>query len=236
MTRPLIIAHRGSSIDEPENTIRAFKKAISIGADIIEFDVRKTLDGKIVVIHDPLVDRTTNGTGFVHEMTLKELKKLDAGKGEKIPELYEVLELFENNSVELVIEIKIPNVVEEVIKQVKSYDLEDRTTIDSFIYSEIYKVKEINDRIKTSMDIECVPLGTDIVSMAQKLKADVIQYYYHSLLFVPNLTEMLQKAGLKVWAWTVNDERIALKLAEQGVDGILTDNPEAMLKILSKKR
>lgn len=86
------IAHRGASYFEPENTLKAVKRALEMGADRVEVDVRLSKDKELVVIHDPTVDRTTDGTGQVEDMTLQELKKLNAGKGERIPTLQEIIE------------------------------------------------------------------------------------------------------------------------------------------------
>ena len=99
------IAHRGASAYEPENTLRSFRRALDMGADLIEFDIRMSSDGHLIVIHDKKVDRTTDGTGLVREMTLGQLKKLDAGKGEKIPTLEEVID-FGKGKTRFVIELK----------------------------------------------------------------------------------------------------------------------------------
>lgn len=98
----LIIAHRGASAYEPENTLRAFKKALIFKPFAIECDVRATKDNKLVIIHDAKVDRTTNAEGFVKEFTFKKIRKLDAGKGEKIPSLQEVLNLIKDKKVFLI--------------------------------------------------------------------------------------------------------------------------------------
>jgi glycerophosphoryl diester phosphodiesterase len=110
MRRVLIVAHRGASAYEPENTIRSFDNAFQLGADFVELDVRLSKDGSLVVIHDEAVDRTTNGSGLVRDLTLSELKLLDAGKGEKIPTLEEVLELFSEPEHKFFIEVKEPGV------------------------------------------------------------------------------------------------------------------------------
>ena len=107
-----VIAHRGASYFEPENTLRSFRRAVEMGADRVEVDVRLSKDNKLVVIHDPRVDRTTNGTGRVKDMTLQELKSLDAGKGEKIPTLQEVIDALKDTK--LVIEMKIPGIEEKL--------------------------------------------------------------------------------------------------------------------------
>jgi glycerophosphoryl diester phosphodiesterase len=95
----LNIAHRGASAFRPENTMEAFMEAITLGADIIEMDVRQTADGHLVLLHDETVDRTTDGTGAVSELTLKQVKALDAGMGTRIPTLEEVFSHFARDEV-----------------------------------------------------------------------------------------------------------------------------------------
>ena len=94
----LKVGHRGARAYEPENTLRSFRKALELGVNAVELDVRRTKDGELVVIHDDKVDRTTNGRGLVNELTLEEIEKLDAGKGEKIPTLEEALEFLDKKS------------------------------------------------------------------------------------------------------------------------------------------
>ncbi len=113
-----IISHRGASAYLPENTLSSFRKAIELGADLIELDVRKTKDDKLVVIHDSKVDRTTNGFGRVIEKTQEELRQYDAGSGEKIPLLEEVLAL-DNGDIGFVIELKEERTEDEVIETMK---------------------------------------------------------------------------------------------------------------------
>lgn len=95
--KPLCIAHRGAFVEAPENTLKSFKLAMEMGADMIELDVRLTKDRKVVVIHDDTIDRTSNGSGAVRDYTLDELKQFDFGEGEKIPTLEEVFELIKGN-------------------------------------------------------------------------------------------------------------------------------------------
>ena len=96
MKRPKVLGHRGCAGLEPENTILAFKRAIDLGVDLIEFDVRMTKDKKLIVIHDEKLDRTTNGIGFVKDFNFAEIRKFDAGKGEKIPSLEETINFLKN--------------------------------------------------------------------------------------------------------------------------------------------
>jgi glycerophosphoryl diester phosphodiesterase len=145
--RIMVIAHRGASGYAPENTVSAFKKAIMMKADMIEFDVHLTKDGKVVLMHDKTVDRTTDGKGKVKEMTLKELKKLDAGlwfdkkfKGEKIPTLEKVLKKFKGKIL-FNIEIKSEGTEEEIVRLIKKYKLEKDVMVSSFNHQFLKKIK-----------------------------------------------------------------------------------------------
>ncbi|MEM2727493.1 MAG: glycerophosphodiester phosphodiesterase family protein, partial [Candidatus Bathyarchaeia archaeon] len=127
----LRIGHRGAKGYEPENTILSFKRALELGVNAIEFDVRRTKDGEIVVIHDAEVDRTTNGKGLVGELTLSEIKSLSTEKGEKIPTLEEALDFLDRKS-KIFIEIKEVGIEEKVLEIVRRKGLEDNVIIISF--------------------------------------------------------------------------------------------------------
>src|SRR3989338_4292016 len=114
MTLTQTMGHRGAAALEPENTLRSFRKAIEIGVDYVEFDIHRCKSGELVVIHDETVDRTTNGKGFVADLTLQQLKKLDAGKGEQIPALQEVIDCCKGN-VKMQIELKEPGLEADTI-------------------------------------------------------------------------------------------------------------------------
>ncbi|HID15455.1 MAG TPA: glycerophosphodiester phosphodiesterase, partial [Candidatus Atribacteria bacterium] len=135
----LVVAHRGASAYEPENTLRAIRRAIEIGADVVEIDVRLTKDGYPVVIHDETVDRTTNGSGLVNEFSLDELRKLDAGKGEKIPLLSEVLDLVAGK-INVFIEIKVDEAVIPSLREVDARDLWDSVMFTSFNIEHLRRV------------------------------------------------------------------------------------------------
>lgn len=131
-----VFAHRGGLAHAPENTLAAFRNAISQGADWLEFDVQMTKDGELVVIHDETVDRTTNGTGVVRDMTLQQIRSLDAGQGEKVPTFAEVLELAKTSGVRIFPETKsahlYPGVEEKLLQALRQADYLDRTVIQSF--------------------------------------------------------------------------------------------------------
>ncbi|MGQ9690287.1 MAG: glycerophosphodiester phosphodiesterase [Thermoproteota archaeon] len=119
----LKIGHRGAKFYEPENTLRSFRKALELGVDAVELDMRRTKDGELVVIHDAEVDRTTDGKGLVSGLTLKEVKRLVTEKGEKIPTLKEVLD-FLDKRVRILIELKEDGVEEAVLNLVREKGLE----------------------------------------------------------------------------------------------------------------
>src|SRR5437868_2438851 len=128
---PLIIAHRGASAYEPENTLRAFELAIQQGAQMIELDLHSTADGQVVVIHDPTLDHTTNLRGRVDQLTLEQIKRADAGKGERVPTLDEVLDLTAGK-VRLYLEIKDPRAAAPTLQTIRARHCQDAMLLASF--------------------------------------------------------------------------------------------------------
>ena len=145
---PLITAHRGFAEAAPENTMSAFEAALNAGTDACEFDVHMTLDGTLVVFHDDTIGRTTNGTGKLSELTYNYLSTLDAGSwkdpkfaGEKIPTLKQTLDYFKANNMVAVLEIKVADIVDEILEMLYATKMEKRTVIISFAESAIAKIK-----------------------------------------------------------------------------------------------
>jgi len=221
------IGHRGASAYEPENTIRAFKRAIEMGCEGVEMDLRKTKDGKVVVIHDETVDRTTNGKGKVSEMTLEEIKKLDS-HGEKIPLLSEVLSEVKANI--FLLEIKEAGYEESIVKEVKDAKLLDKVIFISFIYDSLRRVKEIGgEKIGLIYDTQQYP-----IQIAKSLKAYAMLPSYNLLNRIH--ANELKKNKFFVIPWVVNDVSILEKMMYFKVDAIATDKPDIMkqLKYLRK--
>src|SRR3990170_2621002 len=135
----LRIGHRGARAYEPENTLRSFGKALEMGVDAVEFDVRKTRDNHLVVIHDADVKRTTNGKGLVADLTLKEIKEFSTEKGEKIPTLEEALE-FLDSKVKILIELKEQGYEEKILSTIHSKKLEKNVIIVSFLDDALKKI------------------------------------------------------------------------------------------------
>lgn len=225
LRKVLVIAHRGASAYEPENTLRAIKRALDLGADMVEIDVRATKDDHIVVIHDATVDRTTNGRGYVKDMTLEELKRLNAGLGERIPTLQEVISLIKGRA-NLVIEIKVPGIEEKVFKIIDEHKIGEEVIVTSFHHPTLLRIKNLNARIRTGIIIASRPVRP--VQLALDAKSDALfpKYTYLDL----EMVEEAHKHGLAVYPWTVDDLKDAELLIGMGVDGIVTNKPDILRK------
>lgn len=218
----LKIGHRGARAYEPENTLRSFNRAVELGVDAVELDVRQTKDGELVVIHDPEVDKTTNGKGAVKDLTLKQIKSLDIGKGEKIPTLAETLD-FIDKKVKILIELKDSGYEDEVLKAVHDRGLERNVIIVSFHEDALRKVRTLDGAVHTGL---IYVTHKNPVKAALDLKA---QYLLQLYRFVH--TADVQKAhdnGLKVIVWTINKSEEVAAYVKKGVDGIASDKPDIL--------
>ena len=220
------IGHRGACGYEPENTLLSFKKALKLNVDMIELDVYLCKTGELVVIHDDKVDRTTNGKGYITEKSFEELRQLDAGKGEKIPTLQEVLDLTNKKAKEN-IELKGEGTAKPVSKVIEKYVKEKGWSYDDFLVSsfnhyELLKFSKLNPNIKIGVLIKGTPIG--FAEFAEKVNA----YSVHlSLEFInKEFVEDAHKRGMKVFVWTVNDTDEMQRMKELGIDGIFSKFPD----------
>lgn len=215
----IIFGHRGAPgyPRRAENTIGSFKKALQFGATGLEFDVRRCGDGRIVVIHDDTVDRTTNGSGRVAELTYEQLLPFDAGGGEPIPLLSSVLDQFGSQCL-LNIELKDPDIASEIGKMVLGRRLGRRVIVSCFDWNELTPL------------IPAVPIALlasrleDLISTGVELHAAAI--HPRRDLVTRSLIECARDAKLRVHAWTVNEPSEISYFRELGIDGIFTDFPE----------
>ncbi|MHA3789802.1 glycerophosphodiester phosphodiesterase [Flavobacterium hauense] len=228
MAAVLKIGHRGVKGHVAENTLASFQKALEMGVDGIELDVHVAATGELVVIHDFTVDRTTNGTGEVHKMTLAELKKLSVEGQFTIPLLDEVLALV-NRKCLVNVEMKgrhtakpVSDFIDKYVKE-KGWKYED-FIVSSFQREELQIMSEINKNI---------PLGiltqasvTQAWEWAEEFSAKAIHPHY-SLLTESNVKKA-QQAGLKVYTWTINDAEDIERIKTYNVDGIISDFPELL--------
>ena len=229
----LCIGHRGAMGHAPENTLKSVAKALELGAPWVEIDVFY-VDRHLVVIHDSRLERTTNGSGHVFDKTFAYLRTLDAGDGEKIPTLEEVLDLMAARA-GINIELKGPGTAEPVVKLIKkkldqNWD-EKKILVSSFRHHDIAKVKRLDNRIRTGALIAGVPL--DKAAFAHELGA----YSVHpSIEFVSaEFVTDAHRRGLKVFVYTVNDPEDIQRMQALGVDGVFTNYPDRVLNFLRAK-
>ena len=224
----LIMGHRGASAIAPENTLKAFEKAIDLKADFIEFDVQETLDGELVIIHDEDIKRITGHDGIISKMTLNELKMLDFGEGEKIPTLEELVKRTKNR-IKLNCEIKVKGITEKVIKIFRKWDILNTTIVSSFIHEELLAIQKLTPSVRLA-SLEPTP-GTIKIDWIRK--KEMIEYCINNKLYAINPIVMMvdqqfidyaHANDIKVFPWTV-DSRISIKkLIRLGADGIITND------------
>jgi len=222
-----VIGHRGAAGLEPENTLRSIRKAIDLGVDQVEIDVRMTRDGHLVVIHDETVDRTTNGHGYVKDLTLNELRRLNAGKGERIPTLEEVLRLTQGKVV-LQIELKTREATEATVHLVESLNAEKDVLVTSFMHELLGKVYELNPNLRTGAlfsDIE-----GDICQRALNVHSEAIHVHYRNI--EREIVEDAHGRGLKVEVWNPDVVEDMRRMIDLGVDAISTNRPDTLLNLL----
>ena len=260
--RPLVIAHQGGELLAPSNTMTAFENAAKLGVDVLETDIHITKDGHLVAIHDPTVDRTTNGKGRVANLTLAEIQELDAGyhfkdlegkysyrgKGVYIPTVDEMFQAFGNMKIE--IEIKDdnpPERIDEISSKlwdlIEKYQMEDKILIAAF-----------DQDILTTF--EKYAKGRVALSAGrQEVKSFVVFHkFFLRNLYVPkvdafqlpvedsgfDLTDKrlingAHRLGMEIHYWTIDDPRTMEQLIDAGADGILTNRPDLLLKLLEEK-
>ncbi|MFQ6075312.1 MAG: glycerophosphodiester phosphodiesterase [Candidatus Bathyarchaeia archaeon] len=227
----IVTGHRGAAGLEPENTIRSFKRALELGVDQVELDVHLTKDRRLAVIHDTTVDRTTNGHGHVGDLTLEEIRKLDAGKGERVPTLQEAIDVVRGRAI-LQIELKGLGVEEAVVKTVEENRIVDEVILTSFRHYMVKRAKTLNPRLSTGVLFLCIPMDAPRLAIdagAEGLHANVNYIDAH-------LVEDGHRYGLKVRAWNTDDPEQMRWLLGLGVDAIGSDRPDILLDVVRNYR
>lgn len=232
----ITVAHRGASYAAPENTFAAFEKALAMKADYIELDIQRSRDGKLVVIHDLTVDRTTNGTGLVQSFTVDQLKELDAGswfsssfRNERIPLLAEILERYRNKPIGFLIELKdphyYPGVEHEVIKMLNQYNTDNPIIVQSFNPHSIKRFHMACPSIPTGILINnCSHLYDETIML--KLSKFVTYINPHFLCVNAEIISRIHSFGMKTFTWVVNQTEHLQIHKNMGVNGVITDRPD----------
>jgi len=225
--RSKIIGHRGAKGEYPENTLGSIEVALKRGCDGVEIDIHLSQDGKLVVIHDETLFRTTGEKGLVKEKKLAELERLDAGKGEKIPSLIEVLDLVKGFPKAIIfIEIKAPGCEQKVLDSLKSTDMEFRAIIKCFHHFPLRTIKTLNSKIKTHCLLYGRPLNP--VEVVRACQGDGLSISHETV--DPALVKECHHAGLEVTLWNANSLLEKEAFQKMGFDYICTDYPSILLK------
>jgi glycerophosphoryl diester phosphodiesterase len=237
----LVIAHRGASGNAPENTLAAFRKAVALGATFIETDLQLSRDARFVAIHDATVNRTTNGQGAVHDMTLADLRKLDAGSwfgsefaGERIPTLEEIFEFSKKNDVVFYLEIK-PGAAwggeHALVGALRESGEIPRAVVISFDAGIVLNLRKIEPTLMTGLLYD----GQIENPLDKAVEIGARQVAVRGDLVTPALIAQAKKKDLQVVCWTVNHPAHMRMLAAAGVDGIMSDYPDRLVAAVRKE-
>jgi glycerophosphoryl diester phosphodiesterase len=240
-----IVGHRGASGHAPENTMAAFRRAVEMGASYIETDLHLTRDARIVAIHDSTLDRTTSGHGAVHAKSLEELRLLDAGawfkssngesfSGEIIPTIDEILQFSRRHDIVFYLEIKSGGtwgIEHAVVGALREFGGTARIVILSFEPVVLESVHDLDSTMMTGY--LCEYPAPDLIERAIQVGAR--QLAPRGDLVTPDLVSKAHLAGLQVVTWTINEPDRMRQLIATGVDGIMTDYPDRLVKVLKEK-
>lgn len=256
--RPLVFAHRGGGGLFPENTLEAFKYSAEMGVDVLELDVHSTSDGTLVVMHDSRVDRTTNGSGKVNELTLAELKKLDAGylfspdggqtfpfrgKGITIPTLQEIFDALPDKRFNVEPKQAAPSVVKPLCEIIRTRKMIDKVIVGSFRQEAIDEFRAECAEVATSatpsevsefLALYKVGLGETYTPPMQVLQ--IPERLGALQIVTKDFVETARKLNLQVHVWTINEKDDMKRLLDDGVDGIMTDYPDRLLELLKNRK
>ena len=227
---PLIIGHRGAKGHVAENTLPSIERALNLGVDGVEIDVFRCASGELVVFHDQTLDKLTNTTGYIEQLDLDSIRKIEVLNGFSIPTLEEVLNLI-NGKVLLNIELKGTQTALLTDSLIRTYLKQeawskDKLLISSFNWDELKLFYVVNNQVPIAVLTEDDPI--DAIPVAQSLKATTINPNFRSLT-KENMAK-IKRAGLQVLPWTVNQPEDIAAMIDLGVDGVITDFPERVPK------
>ena len=247
---PLSVAHRGHSIACPENTLEAYRKAIELGVEMIECDVNITRDGKLVMMHDATLNRTTNGTGRVSAATWEEIQQLDAGgkfkpefAGVRIPSAEETLLFYKEAGVQSCFEVKGGDPDESnrialgLVELFVQHGMLDNAFLSSYHHEALHVAQSKCPELllapeRLPDDAPADP--PEAVRQAEAFQAPVLQHQYTVL--TADVVRLLHESGIAVWSWSTTDADSILFSLEMGADALMGDDVQLMLEILNRLR
>lgn len=254
--RPLVIAHRGGAGIFPENTLYAFQESWKLGVDILELDIHETADGKLVVIHDKTLNRTTDGEGNVSEKTLEEIKKLNAGykfsrdggqtfplREQKItiPTLKEVFKALPDARFNIEMKPESPSIAASLCSLIRTHNLSEKVIVASVSQTNLESFRQQCSEVATSASASEVlkyfsyyktGLGENYAPQMTSLQT--LRRLFGLQVVSKEFVEVSHKLNLQVHVWTINNPEDMKQLFEIGVDGIMTDHPDKLLEVRNK--
>ncbi len=254
----LVMAHRGGRSLGPENTIYTFQRAIERGADVLEMDLQTTGDGALVILHDREVDRTTNGKGTVDTFTLPELKKLDAGfrwspensdsfplrgRGVTIPTLAEVFKAFPDIRMNIEIKGSRVNTIQDLCRIIRDHGMAAKVMVACFEAGKLGEFRSVCPEVATSAGaseavvfywLQWAHLESAYSPGAQALQ--IPEAYGDNRIATRRFLEAAHGRNMRVHVWTVNDNESMQRLIDLGVDGIMTDYPDRLMKLVTDRQ
>jgi len=247
----LVAAHRGGAALWPENSLLAFRSALALGVDALELDLHLTADGEVVVLHDPSLDRTSTGTGAVRDLKLADLAavRLKTREGavtaERVPTFAQVLDLVAPTSAELLPEIKVDanrqrydGIEEKVLALIRARGLRSRTTIQAFQVETIRRLRELEPKARTMLLVARGDVERDrarpaeAVRRARELGATDLGMNHR--LIDTDVMSAARAAGIRVAAWTPNEEADIRRMVELGVDMVMSDRPDLAKRLMGR--
>lgn len=257
----LVMAHQGGDGERPSNTMMAFEYAVNLGVDVLELDVHTSSDGEIVIIHDDTVDRTTDGSGRVNDMTLAELKALDAGyhwptlaeeshrtdrpyrgQGATIATLREVIEAFPDMRLNIEIKQRTPSMVQPLCDMLREYDIAEQVIVVSFHPQPLYDFRQVCPEVATGGTSEEIQtfyfLSLAGLTPAYHANAHAFQVPEYSgdiHVVTQGFIHAAQSRNIDVHPWTINDVETMQRMIDLGVQGIITDYPAQLMTLLGRE-
>jgi glycerophosphoryl diester phosphodiesterase len=254
--RPWNIAHQGGDGLWPSNTMFAMEQAAEMGVDVLEMDIHQTADGTLVVMHDETVDRTTDGNGQIKEMTLAELKELDAGhnwtdddgqtypyRGQDItvPTLEEIFARFPNYRMVIEIKQSAPSITEPFCDLIREYGMEEKVIVGSFSQDVVNEFRQVCPEVATSAgQTEVITffilssLFLENIYTPEALALQIPETRSGITVLTNRLIEAAHKRGMEVQVWTIDDQEDQKRILEMGVDGIMTDRPDHLMEAIAR--
>lgn len=253
----LVIAHQGGEKLRPDNTMLAFQHAVDLGVDMLEMDIHGTSDGELVVMHDETVDRTTNGSGLIKEMSYAEIRELDAayhwphhdlegersyrGQGVQVPALRELFAAFPNMPMNIEIKQVEPSIVPPFCDLLHEYDMMDKVLVASFDPATLENFRDICPDVATSGTEPEIRnffiLNTLFMSSAYTPYVEAFQVPEYSgdlHVLTRRFIQGAQQRNVEVHAWTIDEQEDMERLIALGIDGIITNRPDILLELLGR--